>query len=63
VRFDLALAIETLCEELVKFFVELEERGRVSVLLGLLCLVVHCSPFVAYYAWRAGVDRLPESQP
>lgn len=47
VRFDLAAAIETLFEELVKFFMELEERRRLLALLGLLFLVVHDGPFVA----------------
>jgi hypothetical protein len=46
VRFDLAAAIETLVEELVKFFMELEEGRRHPALLGLLFLVVHGSPFI-----------------
>jgi len=49
VRFDLATAIETLLEELMKFFMELEECGLYPALLGLLMLflVVHCGPFLS----------------
>jgi hypothetical protein len=51
VRFDLAAAIETLLDELVKFFMELQECGLHPALLGLLALllVVHCSPFVSHH--------------
>jgi hypothetical protein len=51
VRFELAAAIETLLEELVKFVMELEECGLHPALLGLLMLflVVHCGPFVSHH--------------
>jgi len=51
VRFDLAVAIETLLEELVKFFMELEEFGLHAALLGLLklFLIVHGGPFIAHH--------------
>jgi len=49
VRFDLATAIETLFEELVKLLMELEERRRHPAPLRQLFLVVHCGPFVASY--------------
>ena len=51
VRFDLAAAIETLLDELVKFFMELQECRLHPALRGLLTLllVVHCGPFVSHY--------------
>ena len=51
VWFDLAAAFETLLEELVQFFMELEECGLRSALLGLLTLllVVHYGPFVSHH--------------
>ena len=51
VRFDLAAAIEALLEELVKFFMELQEGGLHPALLRLLTLflVVHCIPFVPHH--------------
>jgi hypothetical protein len=49
VRFDLATAIETLFEELVKLLMELEERRRHPAPLRRLFLVVHRGPFVASY--------------
>ena len=55
VRFDLAAAIETLLEELMKFFMELEECGLHPALLGLLMLllVVHCGPFLSRVVCKA----------
>jgi hypothetical protein len=49
VWFDLAAAIETLLEELLKFCMKLEECGLHPALLRLLMLllVVHCGPFLS----------------
>ena len=45
-RFDLALALVALLNELVKLLMKLPERGLLPALLGLLLLflVVHCQP-------------------
>jgi hypothetical protein len=49
-RFDLAAAIETLVDEVVKLLLELQECGLPPALLGLwlVLLFVHCIPFVSY---------------
>jgi hypothetical protein len=60
-RFNLVAALEALLEELVKFFMELQECGLHLALLRLLTLlrVVHCLPFVSPYDLpRAGNDPL-----
>ena len=50
VPFDLTAAITALLHELVKLFMELQERGLPPVLLGLwlLLLVVHGVPSVSH---------------
>jgi len=48
---DLAATIAALLEEVMKFFMELEECGLRPALLGLLTLflVVHRGPFVSHH--------------
>src|SRR5262245_39886805 len=54
VRFDLALAIATLLDELVKLFTELQEPGFNLALLCLLTLllVIHCRPPLSHHPLR-----------
>ena len=49
-RFDLAAAIETLVDEVVKLLLELQECGLPPALLGLwlVLLFIHCIPFVSH---------------
>jgi len=51
VRFNLAVAIEALLDELVKLLMELQECGLPPALVGLLlwCFVVHYIPSVSHW--------------